>query len=93
LLDLIALTLLSYVFYYRRHANREMTVAISVINITLFSLAGALATFTLSLGVGFALFSVISILRLRSETAGWREMAYLLVSLSTGMILGLPATQ
>jgi len=90
LLDLVSLTLLSYVFYYRRHANREMTVAISVINITLFSLAGALSTFTLSLGVGFALFSVISILRLRSETAGWREMAYLLVSLSTGMILGLP---
>jgi hypothetical protein len=90
LLDVAALVLLSYVFYYRRHANREMTVAISVINITLFALAGALATFTLSLGVGFALFSVISIIRLRSDTAGWHEMAYLLVSLSTGLILGLP---
>jgi len=67
-----------------------MTVAISVINITLFALAGALASFTLSLGVGFALFSVISIIRLRSDTAGWHEMAYLLVGLSTGMILGLP---
>ena len=67
-----------------------MTVAISVINITLFSLAGSLATFTLSIGVGFALFSVISLIRLRSETAGWNEMAYLLVALSSGLILGLP---
>ena len=90
LLDLASLVLLSYVFYYRRHNNREMTVAISVINITLFSLAGALASFTLSLGVGFALFSVISIIRLRSDTAGWADMGYLLVALSTGMILGLP---
>ena len=90
LLDLTSVGLLSYVFYYRRHHEREMTVAISVINITLFALAGSLATFTLSLGVGFALFSVISLIRLRSETAGWHEMAYLLVSLSTGLILGLP---
>ena len=90
LLDLTSVALLSYVFYYRRHHNREMTVAISVINITLFALAGSLATFTLSIGVGFALFSVISLIRLRSETAGWNEMAYLLVALSSGLILGLP---
>lgn len=90
LLDLTSLILLSYVFYYRRHNDREMTVAISVINVTLFALAGALASFTLSLGVGFTLFAVISIIRLRSSTAGWVEMAYLLVGLSTGLILGLP---
>ncbi len=90
LLDLTSLILLSYVFYYRRHNDREMTVAISVINVTLFALAGALASFTLSLGVGFALFAVISIIRLRSSTAGWVEMAYLLAGLSTGLILGLP---
>lgn len=67
-----------------------MTVAIAMINITLFALGGALASFTLSLGVGFALFAVISIIRLRSDEAGWIEMAYLLVGLSTGLILGLP---
>ncbi len=90
LLDLISVALLSYVFYYRRHQNRDMTVAISIINVTLFALAGALASFTLSLGVGFALFAVISIIRLRSDEAGWVEMAYLLVGLSVGLILGLP---
>ena len=89
-LDLLSVALLSYVFYYRRHQNREMFVAISIINVTLFALAGALASFTLSLGVGFALFAVISIIRLRSDEAGWVEMAYLLVGLSVGLILGLP---
>jgi hypothetical protein len=90
LLDLVSVFLLAYVFYYRRHHNRDMLVAIAMINVTLFSLAGALASFTLSLGVGFALFAVISIIRLRSDEAGWIEMTYLLVSLSTGLILGLP---
>jgi len=89
-LDLVSVFLLAYVFYYRRHHNRDMLVAIAMINVTLFSLAGALASFTLSLGVGFALFAVISIIRLRSDEAGWVEMTYLLVSLSTGLILGLP---
>ena len=90
LIDLVSVGLLSYVFYFRRHKNRDMFVAISIINVTLFSLAGALASFTLSLGVGFALFAVISIIRLRSDEAGWVEMAYLLVGLSVGLILGLP---
>ena len=67
-----------------------MTVAIAVINITLFALGGALASFTLSLGVGFALFAVISVIRLRSDTAGWIEMSYLLIGLAIGLILGLP---
>lgn len=90
LIDLVSVGLLSYVFYFRRHKNRDMFVAVSIINVTLFALAGALASFTLSLGVGFALFAVISIIRLRSDEAGWVEMAYLLVSLSVGLILGLP---
>ena len=89
-LDLAILILLAFVFYYRRHHQREFAVAISIMNIVLFALAGALASYTLSLGVGFALFSVISIMRLRSDTAGWIEMTYLLIALATGLIIGLP---
>lgn len=89
-LDIVSIVLLAYAFYYRRHKNRDMTIAIAVINVTLFALSGALASFTLSLGVGFALFAVISIIRLRSDEAGWLEMAYLLTGLSVGLILGLP---
>ena len=83
-LDVVSIVLLSFVFYYRRHRNRDMTIAIAIINVSLFALAGALASFTLSLGVGFALFAVISILRLRSsQIRGF-------ISLSVGLILGLP---
>jgi len=90
-IDLVLLYLLAYVFFYRRHKRRDVFVAISLINITLYVLGGALGTFTISLGVGFALFSVISIFRFRSETLGWNEIVYLLVALAMGLDLGLPA--
>ena len=66
-----------------------MAISIAAINITLWALTGALASYTLSLGVGFALFAVISIIRLRSSTASWVSMAYLMVGLGSGLIIGL----
>ena len=88
--DILAVFFIAYLFYYRRYRNRQMMVAIAMINFCMFALSGALTSFTLSIGAGFALFAVISIIRLRSETAGWMEMTYLLVSLSIGLVLGLP---
>jgi hypothetical protein len=90
-INLVLLFLVAYVFFYRRHKRRDIFVAICLINITLFVLGGALGTFTISIGVGFALFSVISIFRLRSTTLGWTEIVYLLVALAMGLTLGLPA--
>jgi hypothetical protein len=87
--DLIVVALLAFVLFYRRHREREMAIAIAAINITLWALTGALASYTLSLGVGFALFAVVSIIRLRSSTASWISMAYLLVGLGSGLIIGL----
>lgn len=87
--NLVVVALLAFVLFYRRHRNREMAISIAAINITLWALTGALASYTLSLGVGFALFAVISVIRLRSSTAPWISMAYLLVGLGAGMISGL----
>jgi hypothetical protein len=87
--DLVVVALLAFVLFYRRHREREMAISIAAINITLWALTGALASYTLSLGVGFALFAVISIIRLRSATATWVAMAYLMVGLGSGLIIGL----
>ncbi len=88
-LDLVVVVLLAFVLFYRRHRDRDMAIAIAAINITLWALTGALASYTLSLGVGFALFAVISVIRLRSSTASWVSMAYLMVGLGSGLIIGL----
>jgi hypothetical protein len=87
--DLLVVALLAFALFYRRHRDRDMAISIASINITLWALTGALASYTLSLGVGFALFAVISVIRLRSTTASWVSMAYLLVGLGSGMIIGL----
>ena len=87
--DLVVVALLAFILFYRRHKDREMAISIAAINITLWALTGALASYTLSLGVGFALFAVISVIRLRSSTASWISMAYLLVGLGSGLISGL----
>ena len=87
--DLVVVALLAFVLFYRRHREREMAISIAAINITLWALTGALASYTLPLGVGFALFAVISIIRLRSSTASWVSMAYLMVGLGSGLIIGL----
>lgn len=88
-IDLVVVVLLAFVLFYRRHRDRDMAIAIAAINITLWALTGALASYTLSLGVGFALFAVISVIRLRSSTASWVSMAYLMVGLGSGLIIGL----
>jgi len=88
-LDLVVVILLAFLLFYRRHRDREMAISIAAINITLWALTGALASYTLSLGVGFALFAVISVIRLRSATASWVSMAYLLVGLGSGLVIGL----
>jgi uncharacterized membrane protein YhaH (DUF805 family) len=89
-LNAVFVMLLAFGLYYRRHHDRDLAVAIAVLNLTLFSLSGALANYTLSLGVGVTLFGVIRIVRLRTKESGWTEMAYLLVGLTAGLILGLP---
>ncbi|MEY3855606.1 MAG: hypothetical protein RJA45_76 [Actinomycetota bacterium] len=87
--DLVVVALLAFVLFYRRHRDREMAISIAAINITLWALTGALASYTLSLGVGFALFAVISIILLRSSTASRVSMAYMMVGLGSGLISGL----
>jgi L-alanine-DL-glutamate epimerase-like enolase superfamily enzyme len=54
-IDLVVVALLAFVLFYRRHRDRDMAIAISAINITLWALTGALASYTLSLGVGLYL--------------------------------------
>jgi uncharacterized protein DUF4956 len=66
-IDLAALAALAYALYYRRHGRRDLVVTFTMFNVGLF-----LAVVVLNLGhvnasVGFGLFAVLSIVRLRSE--------------------------
>jgi hypothetical protein len=60
-------------------------------NLSLFVVSASLASSSaISIGVGFGLFAVLSIVRLRSDEASQAEIGFTMVSLVLGLINGLP---
>lgn len=89
-LNLVAIAVLAYVLYFRRHRRRDLLLGYVALNVSLFAVAAALASSPLSIGVGFGLFAVLSIIRLRSDETTQGEIGYMMVSLVLGLLNGLP---
>lgn len=96
LTDLVAVLLLIFVMYLRRHGRREMALAYVAVNTGVLAVAAVLAqattgamSATSAAGLGFGLFGVLSIIRLRSEELSHRDIAYYFGSLALGMLAGL----
>lgn len=65
--------------YFPRKRNRNYVFAFFAINTIVFFVMGLLNDFNISIGVGFGLFAIFSILRYRTDTIPIREMTYLFV--------------
>ena len=90
-INLIAATVLVYGLYFRRHRRRDLVLGLMAFNLSLFVVSAALASAgSVSLGVGFGLFAVLSIVRLRSDEATQAEIGFTMVALVLGLINGLP---
>jgi hypothetical protein len=88
-LDAVAIVLLAYGIYYRRHHRREMLVVLVMFNVGLFVALQVIAGGNISVGIGFGLFAVLSILRLRSEQFDFDEMGYFFLALVLALVNGL----
>lgn len=92
--NLVAVTILAYGIYFRRHRRRELVLGYLAFNVSLFTVAAALGSSSpLNVGVGFGLFAVLSIVRLRSDEATQAEIGYTMVTLVLGLLNGLPGLQ
>lgn len=90
-INIVAITILAFFIYYRRHRRRDTTIGYVATNLSLFVVSAALSSSTtLNVGVGFGLFAVLSIVRLRSDEATQSEIGYTMVSLVIGLMTGLP---
>ncbi|MFE3526436.1 DUF4956 domain-containing protein [Streptomyces sp. NPDC059161] len=91
-LDLSAICLLTFAIYYPRHRRRDLVPAYLALNVALFTIVAALAEVGGSGGMalGFGLFGVLSIIRLRSDAVQHEEVAYYFTTLVLGLICGLP---
>lgn len=87
--DLIAISLLTYGLYYRRHRRRDLTLGLIGINVGLFAVSSFTATSSISVGFGIGLFALLSVIRLRSTVASQEEIGYYFVALVLGLVNGL----
>ncbi|NBE56786.1 DUF4956 domain-containing protein, partial [Streptomyces boluensis] len=93
-LDLVAVAVLTFGVFCPRHRRRELIPAYLALNVGLFVVVAALARAGTGAGgglaLGFGLFGVLSIVRLRSDTVQHQEVAYYFATLVLGLLCGLP---
>lgn len=74
----------------RRHARPDLFAVYVAFNIGLFAVLTFLSNDSLSAGVGFGVFGVLSIIRLRSEAYANIEIAYFFLALAAALVNALP---
>lgn len=85
-LDLLAISALVYCVFLPRHKRMDLAVVYSLFNVGLFLALVVISAGEVSMGVGFGLFAVLSIVRLRSEPFSNRELAYFFVALVLALV-------
>lgn len=89
--DLVAAGVLIYGLFLRRHRRNDLCVVAAMFNVGLFLAVVVIAAGDVSLGVGFGLFAVLAIVRLRSEPFSNLELAYFFIAIILALVTGLGA--
>jgi hypothetical protein len=88
-IDLVAISVLTYALYYRRHQRRDLTLGLMGVNVGLFAVSSFTAATEISVGFGIGLFALLSVIRLRSTTVSQEEIGYYFVALVIGLVNGI----
>ena len=88
-LDLVTIGAISTMFLHR-HRRSDLFAVYVAFNVGLFAVLTFLSNDSLSAGVGFGVFGVLSIIRLRSEAYANIEIAYFFLALATALVNALP---
>ncbi|MEU1601924.1 DUF4956 domain-containing protein [Micromonospora matsumotoense] len=87
-IDICAVALLVFGLYFPRHRRRDLVVAYLGVNVGVLAVTSALSASNVGAGVGLgmALFGVLSIIRLRSTELDQHEVAYYFSALALGLL-------
>ena len=88
-IDLVAVGALAGGVFLRRHQRRDLAIVYAAFNVGLFAVVSVISARHISVGVGFGLFAVLSIVRLRSEPFDNIELAYFFMTLVLALVNGL----
>ena len=89
-LDVTSMLLLVGWLYRRRVAAPEMTLVFTALNIGLFAAVSSIGSGDFPSGIGFGLFGLLSLVRLRSAAFTLKDVAYTFVALVLALVNGLP---
>lgn len=84
--NLVSALVLIAGIYYRRSPKRDYVFSYLAFNVVVYSVMALLARSELSIGVGFGLFAIFSVLRYRTEETSFREMTYLFVVIALPVV-------
>lgn len=87
-IDLTSLYFFAYVILYRKFGNKELSVTFCLFNIFMLVVIMAITRSTFNIALGFGLFALLSMVRLRSLQFTKAEMAYLFGGVSLAVING-----
>lgn len=88
-IDLVAVAVFAIGIYHRRHARPDLTLVFAFFNICLFVVITVIQTTEVAAALGFGLFAILSIIRLRSEPFDNREIGYFFGALVLGLLNGI----
>jgi hypothetical protein len=79
-------TLIILFVYKKNNQNREFSFTLFSFNLIIFALCTILNNVELSIGSGFGLFAVFTMMRYRSEQLQIKDMTYLLIMVGLGFV-------
>lgn len=86
LIDLVALFILVRVIYFKYSPKREFSFVLFLMGIMIFLMCVLLQHADISMGAGFGLFALFSVLRFRTKNLDFRPMAYLFTAIGISAI-------
>jgi hypothetical protein len=89
-LDVVSMLLLVGWLYRRRLAAPEMALVFTALNVGLFAAVTSIGSGHFPTGIGFGLFGLLSLVRLRSAAFTLKDVAYTFVALVLALVNGLP---
>jgi hypothetical protein len=89
-LDALSLLILIGILHRRRSTAPEMALVFTSLNIGLFAAVAVIGTGDFPTGIGFGLFGLLSLVRLRSAAFTLKDVAYTFLSLVLALVNALP---
>lgn len=91
-INALAMAILIFGLYYRRHGDRILATTAAMFNIFAFAVLGKLSSVEFGLAAGFGLFAILALFNLRSEQIGRIEIAYFFGAIAIAVICSIQGT-